>query len=195
MAGYIDFSIGKSANFSANVEYKDVIKTLFAGFEISLLKRRETKILGQDFEGDYILNYYYPENWTTEMIFISSSLSKGVELINGTIAVYPLYIHNKSSILRNNIIIPYSSDSYSLRGMINARAGSKCNLTFQISYTYNQNQMGVNRLYFSSARLSESLKATYFPIKSLQISYTFDHYYNELTSGKFKNFILSDFEI
>ena len=191
-AGYIDFSTGKNVNLSAAMEYKDVIKTLFANLRITLMKKHNTKMPGQDFKGDYIFNYYYPENWTTKILSVSGSVSKGIELVNGTIAIYPLYIHNKSSIFRNSVILPYSSISYSLRGMLTSKIINKCNLTYQVSYIYNKNQMEANQSYFSSVRLLESLKATYSPIKSLQISYTFDHYCNELISNNYKNFIFSD---
>jgi outer membrane receptor protein involved in Fe transport len=127
-----------------------------------------------------------------DMLFVSGSLSKGVDLINGLVAIYPLYVHSRSSLLRNNVTIPYSSDTYTLRGMLNARIGKKCNLTWQASYTYTQRRMEANRFYYSSTRLSESLKITYSLLKSLQLSYTLDHYCNELTSGNYKNFIFSD---
>ena len=191
-AGYVDFSTGKSVNFSVNMEYKDIIKTLFANLGVGIMKRHNTKISGQDFEGDYIINCYYPENWTTEMLSVSGSVSKGLELINGTVAIYPLYVHNKSSILRNGLAIPYTSDSYSLRGMVTSRAISKCNLTYQVSYTYNKNQMEGDRQYFSSNRLFESLKISYSLLKFLQMNYTFDHYCNELSMKNYKNFIFSD---
>jgi outer membrane receptor protein involved in Fe transport len=147
---------------------------------------------GQNFEGEYIINFYRPENWKTEMLSVSGSVSKGIELINGTIALYPNYVHSTSRMLRNNIILPYASDSYSVRGMVTSKVASKCNLTYQVSYTYNKNQMEGNQSYFSSVRFSESLKATYFPVKSLQLSYTLDHYCNELSANNYKHFIFSD---
>jgi len=191
-AGYIDFSTGKSADFSTTVEYKDVIKTLFANLRIALSNKHLTKMPGQDFEGELILNDFYLKNWTSTALSVSGSLSKGIELINGIFAIYPLYVHNKSRILRNGIILPYSSDSYSLRGRITSRIAGKCNLTYQMSYSYNKNKMEASRTYFSSVRLSESLKATWSPIKSLQLSYMLDHYCNELTTNNYKNFIFSD---
>jgi outer membrane receptor protein involved in Fe transport len=175
--------------------YKDVLKTQFAGLGVSSSKKHQMKVPGQNFEGDYILSYYSPGDMTTEMFSVYGSFSKGIELIGGMVSLFPLYAHNRSSILRNGIMLPYTSDSYSLRGNINSKISSNCNLTYQVSYGFSKHQMEVNREYFSSGRLSESLKITYLPIKTLQVGYTFDHYYNELSSNSYRHFFFSDVSI
>jgi len=192
-AGYIDFSTGKSANFSAKIAYKDVIKILFADLGVSFSKRRHPKIPGQDFIDDYILSYYDTGNMTTEMLSVSGSLSKGIEFIRGVAIFSPLFIRSKSGISRNGITIPYSSDSYIFRYRINSQLIKNCDVTYDVSYRHNKNRMESDRQYFSSTRLSESIKVTYSPIKILQMGYTLEHYCNELTSNNYKNFILSDF--
>jgi hypothetical protein len=158
-------------------------------------RRRQPKIRGQEFVEDYIYNYYYPVDRTTEMLSVSGSLSKGIEQIGGVLSIFPLYIRNKSSMLRNGITIPYFSDSWLVRGRINSRINRKCNLTYEVFYSYNKHQMEANRQYFSTNRLSESLKITFVPLKSIQIGYTFDHYCNQLTANKYKNFFFSDVSV
>ena len=190
--GYFDFSTGKNANFSTRMEYKDVVKIFFADLRVTLSKRRQTKIKEQGFEGDYILNYFSPGNQTSEMFSVSGSLSKGIELNRTVASIYPAFVHNKSSISRNGITIPFSSDSYIFRGRLSSRVGKNSNLTYEASYSHSINRMELNRQYFSSNRLSQSLKMAYSPLKILQLSYTFDHYCNELTRNNYKNFIFSD---
>ena len=119
-AGFIDFSTGKNANFSAKMDYKNVIKILFADLGVSFSKRHLSKISGQNFIDDHILSYYYQGNQTMDMLSVSGSLSKGIERIRGTAVFSPLFVHSKSSISRNGITIPYSSDSYVFRGRINS---------------------------------------------------------------------------
>jgi len=156
------------------MEYKDVIKTLFADLRFSLSKRRQTKISGQDFVGDYILGYYYPGKQTTEMLYVS------------------FFIRSESSISRNGITIPFSSDAYSIRGRLTSRLTRKSNLTCEVSYNHNINRMEASRQYFSTNRMSESLKITCAPIKILQMSYTLDHYCNQLTDNHYRHFFFSD---
>ena len=195
-SGYIDFSTGKTANYSASIAYKDVIKALFADIGVLYSKGRYTKISGQDFIDDYIVSLYYPGNQTTEMLTVSGSLSKGIGLINGVAAIYPSFIRSKSSMERNGITIPYSSETWSVRGNINSRVSRKCNLVYDVSYGYSKNLMDAsNRQYSSSTRLSESLKVTWSPLKMLQMRYVVDHYCNELTTGNYKHFIFSDVSV
>jgi len=177
------------------MEYKDVIKTLFADFGVSLSKRNYTKISGQDFRGDSIMNYFYPGSSSNEMLSVSGSLSKGFKIIRGTASFFPSYSHSWASIVRNGITIPYSSDSYSVRGRINPKIAEKVYLAYDVSYAYGKYQMENNRLYFSSVRFTESLKATWSPVKILQFSYLLDHYYNELSADNYKNFIFSDVSV
>ena len=159
---------------------------------VFLSRRRQSKISGQDFDGSYILSYYDPGEQTTEMLSVSGSLSKGIERIGGVLTLFPSFVRSASSMLRNGITIPYSSDSYFLRGRVNSRISSNLNLIYEASYSHSKHQMEANRQYFSTNRLSESLKITYSPIKSFQIGYTFDHYCNQLSSGNYKHFFFSD---
>jgi hypothetical protein len=190
-AGYLDFSTGKSTNFTVNMEYKDVLRLFFTNIEFALLNRQHKKLSGQDFEEDMILNYYYPGAYTTEMWSVSGSLSKGSDGINGVVSLFPAFIHSRSSLVRNGITIPFVSDSYSLKGRINSTIG-KWDLTYDILYARNLYKMESGRQYFSSNRLAESLKATFSPIKSLQMSYTLEHYCNELSANHYKHFFFSD---
>jgi len=109
--------------------------------------------------------------------------------------ISPLFVRNNSSILRNSIALPYTSDSYIVKGMINSKISRKCNLTYEVSYTYSKNKMESNREYFSSKRLYESVKITYSFIKSLQMNYRLDHYMNELSPKNYKNFFFSDVSV
>lgn len=190
--GYINFATGKTSNASASVEYKDVIKMLFTHLEIGWLKRDYKKITGQDFQDDFILNYYYPGRRNTEMLFVSGSVSKGIEGIRGSILFSPSYIHNRSSLVRNGISLPYTSDGYSVKGKVISKIGEQCNLTYDASYAYNRYRMEDNQPYFTSNRITQSLKIVYSPIKPVQISYTLDHYCNQLTEDKYKHFFFSD---
>jgi hypothetical protein len=190
-AGYLDFSTEKSTNFTVNMEYKDVLRLFFTNIEFTLLNRWHKKLSGQDFEEDMILNYYYPGNYTTEMWSVSGSLSKGSDGIKGVVSLFPAFIHSRSSLVRNGITIPFASDSYSLKGRVNSTIG-KWDLTYDILYARNIYKMESGREYFSSNRLSESLKATFSPAKSLQMSYTLEHYCNELSANNYKHFFFSD---
>jgi hypothetical protein len=190
-AGYIDFSTGKSTNFTVNMEYKDVLKLFFSSIEFALLNRRQKKLSGQDFEEGVILNYFYPGNNAAEMWSVSGSLSKGLDGINGVVSLFPAFIHNRSNLVRNDVTIPFSSDSYSLKGRVNSTIG-KWDITYDILYARNIYKMESGRQYFSSNRLSESLKASFSPIRSLQAGYTIAHYCNELSARQYKHFFFSD---
>jgi hypothetical protein len=194
-SGYIDFSTGKTNSFSTSISYKDVLKALFSDLRIGLSKIHQTRVSGQDFIDDYILSYSYPGNLTAESFTVSGSLSKGIGWIYGSAAIYPSFVRSKSSLVRNGITIPYSSDIYMVRGSVNSKVSNNCNLTYDVTYGYNKNKMASSETYFSSTRLSESLKVTYAPLKRLQMSYKIDHYCNELTSDNFKHFFFSDVSV
>lgn len=193
-AGYIDFSCGESATASVNLEYKDVVKSFFANLGVTFLKKINTRVSGQNFEDDYIIDYYIPGTNTSDMLSVMGSVSKGIEAINGTVTLSPLFSTSQTSILRNGVTIPYSSNSYSLRAMFNTKITANCNITYNAAFAYNKNKMEAQQ-YFSSIRFTESLKFAYSPLKSLQLSCNADHYCNELTRNNYKNFIFLDFTV
>ena len=191
--GYINFETGSGGNVSANMEYKNVITTLFANLNVRLSKRKITRISGQDFIDDYINSSYYPGRMTNESCTASGSLSKGIELTNGVVAIYPLFMLIKSSMERNGVMIPFTSEMYSLRGMMNSKVIRSVMITYEPSYGLNRQRMNESsQPYFTSNRFSQTLKVAYSPIKMLQISYRFDHFCNELSPDKYKNFFFSD---
>lgn len=193
--GYIDFSTGECAVASINLEYKDVIKMLFSHLELTWMSKEYTKISGQEFKDDFILNYYYPGNRKTETLFVSGSVTKGIEGINGSVLLSPSFVQNRSSLVRNEVTLPYSSESYSIKGRLASTIARKINLTYEVLYSHNKYKMENDRKYMFSNRMAQSLKITYSPIKALQMSYTFDHYCNHLDEDNYKNFFLSDFSI
>jgi hypothetical protein len=193
-AGYIDFSTGKSTSFTVNMEYKDVLRLFFTNLEFARLNKQYKKLSGQDFEEGIILNYYYPGNNTAEMWSVSGSLSKGLDGIKGVVSLFPAFIRNRSSLVRNGVTIPFASDAYSVKGRINSTIG-KWDLTYDLFYARNTYKMESGRQYFSSNRLSESLKATFSPAKSLQMSYAIAHYCNELSANNYKHFFFSDISL
>ena len=194
--GYIDFYTGETVSFSAGMAYKDVIRALFADVGVGLSKMRSAKISGQDFIDDYIIDYDYPGSRHTEALSVSGSLSKGVEMIDGIVAIYPSFTRSKMSIARNGIDIPFTFESYMIRGKVNSMIGGKVNLTYDVSYSFSTNKMDAsNRQYASFTNLSESLKAAWSPIKTVQLSYLLDHHCNELSSNNYKHFVFSDISL
>ena len=190
--GYIDFSTGRSTFYSTGVDYKDVVALFFANLNLSYSQNKRTRISEQNFQDEYIYHFYSPGETETNTLAVSGSISKGIGKINGTFSLFPVYTHNKSSIVRNGTTIPYQSDIYSIRGTINSRPINWCDLNYIASYSYNQYRMNENTQYATSNRLSESLKASFYFLKSLQLSYVLEHYCNELSPGNYKNFVFSD---
>ena len=194
--GFIDFTTGSGGSVSANMEYKNVITTLFANLNVRLSKRNTTRIAGQDFIDDYIISSYYPGRMTTESCVASGSLSKGIELTNGIVAVYPLFMFIKSSMERNGVTIPFTSEMYTLRGMMNTKIIRSVMISYEPSYGLNRQRMNASsQPYFTTNRFSQTLKVAYSPIKVMQVSYRFDHYCNELSPDKYKNFFFSDISV
>ena len=190
-AGYIDFSRGQNMNASMGIRYRNVLKMLFANANLSVSRQERHRVLEQNFIGDYILNFYSPEDAKTDRISIGGSVSKGIRSIDGVVAFYPSFSHNESNLKRNGTKIPYKSDNYSLRGKINSQAFRWCDLTYEASYAYNQSQTkGQNHTSYS--RFSESFTTAFSLFKPLQLNLLFEHYLNELNPGTYKNFVFSD---
>jgi hypothetical protein len=191
-AGYRDLSTGETLNLSFHADYKDVLKTLFANLWVSLSKKWQSQIFGQNFEGNHIVNAYYPANYTTERLSVTGLFSKGIAALRGTASVSPMFVHTQSGRMRNGRMIPYSSDACLLKGRIHSTLAEKWRLTYEASYTYSKNRMEDHRAYFSSNRLSESLQTVYSFLSSWQIKYKIDHYCNELSADRYKHFLFSD---
>ncbi|MDR1369097.1 MAG: carboxypeptidase-like regulatory domain-containing protein [Dysgonamonadaceae bacterium] len=189
--GYIDFATGKSYQYGIGLKYKDILKALFADANIIFSGSEQKKVSGQNFSENKIINQYIHGISKRDALLIGGSVSKGIDVLNGILALYPSYTRQESKVRRNETDMPYESTIYSLRGKITANKLSWCTIDYGIGYTHSKSEVaGIQSI--TNNYLSESLNVVFIIAKPLQLKFNFDHYCNELSRNKFKNFFFTD---
>jgi hypothetical protein len=190
--GYPDFEGGSKVNFRLGMKYKDIMRTLFINAGITIMHTQRKRMPEQNFTGDYIVNSYFPAVNDMNILLADMTFSKGVEAINGTLAVYPSYIHSAMAMNRNGTKIPYLSDEYSLRSKVNSKLTRWCNLVYEANFSRNNLRMKNEGQLSSFDNFSESITLAFAPLESLQLTVTTEHYCNQLSTGQYKKFIFLD---
>ncbi len=189
--GYLNLSTGKQFFGGLNVQYKDIMNLLFANAGLNIGKYADKKISSQYFQDEYIINYYLPHHTRANRLLANGSISKWVDLINGTVALNLNYQINESDIMRNDVILPYNSKSLNLGTRIDIKLGKWSNVTYRASFTNNRLSMdGSSKSDYS--QFNESLDMAFHLISTLQLKFSMEHYCNEITDGTFKNFVFAD---
>ncbi len=190
--GYLGMQTGYSTVASTAIEYKDVLKSLFANINFSYSKGKEERISAQDFEDEYIVSYYIPGEQEYQAIMLYGSVGTNIDVFNSTITLSPMFLKNRSTIVRNSESLPYDSESYSARLAISSEIRHNLTFTYSGNVAYNKFRSNSEADYSSISRYSQKMKLSYAPIKKIQLSYGFEHFCNELQTDEFKNFFFSD---
>ena len=189
--GYIDFATGNTFSISAGIKYKNVLNLFFADASATFLNTKQNKIQDQIIANDFIYNSYVPGLVQTNNLMLNASVSKGLKWIDGTIYFTPSAIFRELTLSRNGLKIPYNTTSYNIKGRINSKVVTWCNLTYDFFAGVNTFKIkgGVKSSY---NRFSETLTMDFYLLKSLQLKFLLEHYYNEVSNNEHKNFLFPD---
>jgi len=190
--GYEDLSSGNRQSTMLGIKFKDVTRMLFTSAEVVRINSNSSKLSSQIFISEYILNSYISNMSSSNMWLLNGTISKMVEGIGSTIALYPSYINSSMTVTRDKTKISYLSYIYSLRIKVSSKLASCCNIDYEVEGRKNEMKMMDGKRLFSSTNFSQTISLYIHPIEPLNIKLSVEHYNNELANDQFKNFVLAD---
>ncbi len=191
-AGIVDFGNSSAKSVSAGFEYKNPINSWF--FNGNVTRSRNTSIytVSEDFigGGEYIVNTLVPQANDMDVWSARGSVSKGLDRIKGLLALDVNYSDVTSSMIRDGVLIPFTSRTLSLAPRLNGLIFKWLSAEYKLSFS---------RSYMDGAGgnshtdgYTQSLSLHFYPTKKLNFSISGEHYYNQISPTRSKHFLFVD---
>ena len=95
---------------------------------------------------------------------------------------------------RNEVLLPYSTRTFSLSPNINGRLLNWCNMVYSVNFSHTAFQIAEITDASTTRSITQSLELIFTPWQKFNFSFLADHYMNQLTEDQFKNLVLVDFK-
>lgn len=193
--GYINYETGNNKSTNLNIEYKNPLKTFFVNVGITCSWTYSPRISNLYFLKEYLLNNYISEHNNTNMWLLDGSVSKGLDAIDGIISLSSSFSNVEGRISQNGTGAIFTADNWSISSRITSRIAQWSNISYELNFS--ERWLKSENIKTDSAykSISQKIKINLNPGKSWYFQLSGEHYYNEITKGIAKHFLLTDAEL
>ncbi len=192
--GLINYEAGNQKSISFFLSYKKPLKSLFANISIMRTWDDTKQISERLFLDKFILNTYIPQNNSSDLWTMNSTISKGIDFINGLVSLRSSYITVNSAIFQNKIKTPFSSEMWSITSKINSNISKWCNLNYEITCGGERIKLKDTGIKSVTTSFSQTLNLNITSGDKWYIQLVGEHYYNKMASSFSKHLLLTDAE-
>jgi hypothetical protein len=183
-------------NYSFNLSYRNPIYSLFGNIGASYSNRLANLLYSSNYSGILRVQTSYDLPNTTEMINLSGSVSKGLDIIASTLTLGGNYALSNGVQMNQGTVMHYDNQQYSANGSINTKIGKWANLTYRLEYAQNrrtvensQNPVLPINTYMQRAQLN------LFPVKNLTMNFSWEQFYTSAITSGSRNMSFGDINI
>jgi len=174
----------QSQNYSLNINYRHPIHELFVNFGSIYSKSRFNLLYSYNYEGILSIknSLTIPNNAATNMVF--GKISKGIDVIGGTITLYANYSTNRGSQINQGRILDYKNQTFTIRPAIHAKIKSWSSLSYTFQFTQSKNIL-VNEIssFIPIRGTTQSVQLNFFPSEGLTIYLANEYFYSSAISN------------
>lgn len=192
--GLPDMLADKSGNIEFAFSYKYPEKSFFLNGSINHSRNKEVFVPLMDFSDAFIITGQKVMPHNTQNTFIMADASKGITSLKGKIGLSANLMTGKSSMVRNDALIPYTSTMLELSPYINGRINSWWNVVYKLNLNFSSMKMEDEDTTSKSKGYTQTLEMIFSPWKKLNFSLLGEHYYTEFTDDVSKHLALLDFK-
>lgn len=189
-AGFLNYDGTIKKSIGGRISYANPSDMLFANLSVTCSEENTKRSISKQVDNGYVYYLYKPGNDKYKLLFADGSISKGIELINGSIDLNN-YIQNHSMQIEQN-----GYKSALDFGSVNSGITLKLNLCewFNIDYKigYKYNYMKSEILKTVTQHMTQKCLLAFYPIEDISIMLNGEHYLTFFASGQKKNIFLSD---
>lgn len=131
--GFIDFKTDKRKTASFGMSYKKPIRAFFANMSVTRSLTEYSHMTSRMFTEDFIILSNMAQQHTGRSWIVNGSISKGLDFMNGLIAVTPSYIYVDGQLNQNENLSEFASKSW----FVNTKLKSKVSKYLELTYDFN----------------------------------------------------------
>jgi len=197
--GFVNFGSDKYSNASVTVSYRNPVSSFFINGSAMRTWNKQANSYSSSFTPNFMITGYEEDPFHRVNIsdYISADISKGINSFKGKIGLNTSLSISRSSLNRNNILLPFITKTYSVGADVNGKVFSWFNVIYAVNFSYSTLSVqddGQSDIASNSKGLTENLEFIFSPWKKFNFSFLADHYLNKLSEDEYKNLVLLDFK-
>lgn len=170
-------------SFGADINYRNPVKSTFAGLHFTKTYNRNGLIADNNFDGPIILQNLIFNSNTSSMSRISGQFGKGIDSWNATASLRLNYTSSSAEIMQNQMMLIHQIKGFELAPKFSAAPYSWLNIDYEANLYVNQSTIEGS----SSANLlnqrKHKLKATYVISEKISSLIGWDYLFNEISDN------------
>ncbi len=190
--GLTDYTTGSTKSLFLDLSYKIPLQALFFHAYVMRDWTENSRTSLRTFQGDYILNSFLPYSSREQDWMAEGKISKGIRGLKGVTSLTARYSYFKGSMVQNNTPSAYRMDTWKIRYNLSIRPWSWLSLDYNLIYNQEKLQLDKASTHSRTSSFSQQITGYLYFTKSIYLSFSGEHYRNQLSSGLYKKLFLMD---
>lgn len=170
--------------------YSDYSNMLFVNASVGYNRSNNHQVMSKQLEQDVVCYSWMKGDNRVRRTMVAGNVSKRFDAIKSMVSLRCLYLYTNASILQNDIMSPYSSQTVNTQLKISSDPLSWLNVSYSLAYARQLLKMEASRS--SSYHINQRLLVTGYPTDRINVSLQAEHYVSSLGEGKPKQDVLFD---
>ena len=189
--GWTGYRHNHTQSIRGSIAYNDALRAFHSLFSVSRSFTTLPYTVSRQFVGDYIIISGTEQETKSDLWQANLIASKGINLWNGVVNLRAFYVNNHSTMLQNDHLTEYTSQTLNVRTGIDFSFWKDMHLRYGVSFSDNQMKMKQLGTTSDLSNWKHDLSII-VPVHSLTFDLTGEYYRNSITDGQHKNFFLTD---
>lgn len=191
-AGFLNCDGKIEKRMGGRISYVNPSEMLFANLSITYSDENTRRHISKQVDNECVCYSYEPGNDKYKLLFADGSISKGIELINGSIELSSSLQNHNMSLEQNGHITTFDFGNVNSGLTLKSNPWNWLNIDYKIGYKYNS--MKSEALKSATQHLALKCLLAFYPTDDISIKLNGEHYLTFFDSGQKKNTFLADLE-
>ena len=191
-AGFLNYDGKIEKRIGGRISYANPSDMLFANLSATYSDENTKRSISKQVDNGYVYYLYEPGNDKYKLLFADGSISKGIELINGSIELSSSFQNHNMPLEQNGYISTIDFGSINSGITLKSNPCDWFNIDYKIGHKYNY--MKSETLKSVTQHLTQKCLLVFYPIEDISIKLNGEHYLSFFDSGQKKNTFLVDLE-
>ena len=191
-AGFLNYDGKIEKRIGSRISYANPSEMLFANVSVTYSVENTRRSISKQVDDGCVYYSYESGNDKYKLLFADGSISKGIELINGSIELSGSLQNHNMPLEQNGYMSTLDFGNVNSEITLKSNPCGWLNIDYKVGYKYNY--MKSESLSSSTQHLTQKCLLAFYPTEDISIKLNGEHYLTFFDSGQKKNTFLTDLE-
>ena len=192
-AGFLNYDGKIEKRIGGRISYANPSEMLFTNLSVTYSDENARRSISKQVDNGCVYYSYEPGNDRYKLLFADGSISKGIEVINGSIELSSSLQNHNMPILQNGITSIFDFGNINSGLTIKSNFIDWLDIDYKIGYRYSY--IKSDAINSSTRYMTQKCLLTFYPIEDMGIKLNGEHFLTFFESGQKKNTFFADVEL